>query len=119
MHAFIWKDDRPEEPLFVDSRIEIVNLLGIRVRSRTREDVQLDESDGAVVSFAVPPDIHSGHETVVGLEEHMTWLLARFGPNSSAPNPCQADETLEIGDQGRFSGWTGEKEMEERTLGTE
>ena len=119
MHAAVGKGYCPEEALFVDSGIEIVDLLGIRVRSRTREDVQSNESEGAVVNSAVAPDIRSGHETVVGVEEQMTWLLAWFRPDSSASNICQADETLEVCDQGRLSGWTGKEDVKQRAFGPE
>jgi len=98
VHAVVWNGYRPKEAFFVNSGIEIVDLLGIRVRSRTREDIQSNESESAVVNFAVAPDIRSGHETVVGVEEQMTWLVARFGPGSSASYICQANETLEVGD---------------------
>jgi hypothetical protein len=117
MHTVVWKSYCPEEALFVDSGIEIIDLLAIRVRSRTREDVQSDKSESAVVNFAIAPDIRSGHETVVGIEKQMTWLMARFGPGSCASYACQPDETLKICDERRFRRWAGKKEMEERTLG--
>jgi hypothetical protein len=69
VHAVVGKGNCPEEALLVDSRIEIIDLLGIRIRSRTREDVQSDKSEGAMVNFAIAPDIGSGHEAVVDIEE--------------------------------------------------
>jgi len=117
MHAVVWNGDCPEEALLVGSRIEIVDLLGIRIRSRTRENIQSDESEGAVVNPAIAPDIRSGHETVVGIEEQMTWLAAGFGPGSSASYICKADEALEVGDQGGVSGWAGQEEVKQWSLG--
>jgi hypothetical protein len=117
VHAAVWDGYRPEEALLVDSGIEIVDLLGIRIRSRTREDVQSNESKGATVNFAITPDKRSSHEAIIGLEEKVARFATGFGPDSSASHSCQANEALEVGDQGWLGGWTGKKDVKQRPLG--
>jgi len=118
MHAVVWNGRGPKQTLLVDSRIEIVDLLGIRIRSRTREDIQSHKSERAVVNFAVTPDKDSGHEAVVGIEKQMTCPPAWFFAGSSAAHVCESHETVEIGDRNGLTRRAWKKQMEERALGS-
>lgn len=82
---------RPENPVCVDVRVVVVNL----VRSNwTVENVESDEPERRVVMLAIDRRVFADHEA------HVRLIAERrqAGAGSDTANAVQTDEAVEVGD---------------------
>ena len=84
------------------------------VRSRRpREEIQSDESEGAVPAVAPLVDEGALHEAHVGVEDQRRRLAGRQVPSRSrTPNVGQPDQALEVGDGRGFVAGAREEQVE-------